>query len=210
MTRIGILGGGENALNILDVLVGLEETQILGVCDPNPKALGEISARLVGMDTFDRLEPLLNLRPDAVLVVSPDDEQLRQAATQAPLGTAVVPPAVINLWLESLAAKKSGNGLDEIIDQRLISEVADLLVDISDLIRDLMSDLDRTTDALSQLSLNATIEAAKAGVKGRGFALVADEIYKVSEASDQSMESAYQLMRELRQRAENLRKLLLE
>jgi len=210
MIRIGILGGGEGALRILDHLVNLEDVQILGVCDTNVDALGIVSSRFGGLDTYDRVEPLIALGLDALLTVTEDAALIEQAKTEATEDLDIVSAKVTELWLASLQARLPHQDLAQIMDHRLIAEVADLLIDISDLIRDLMSDLDRTNDMLSHLSLNATIEAAKAGTKGRGFGLVADEIFKVSEASDSSMQAAYELMRELRKRADNLRRLLLE
>lgn len=209
--RIAILGGGEGAARILDELVHLEGMTVVGICDDNPAELGDIANRFVGLDTFDKPEPLLALNPNALLIVTENAELRRCACLCAMENTAIVPREVMDLWFASLDAKgQASDELTRIMDQRLIAEVADLLVDISDLIRDLSAELDRTTDTLSQLSLNATIEAAKAGTQGRGFARVADEIYKTSELNDQTVQNAAQLMRDLRKRANNLRQLLLE
>ena len=210
MLRIGILGGGDGAIRILDHLIHLEEMQIVGVCDSNTEALHMVASRFAGLGTYDRIEPLIELGPDVLLAVTEHPELVEEAGLAMTESMSLVQPQVMDAWFASLQARSPQPDLSQIMDQRLIAEVADLLVDISDLIRDLMSDLDRTNDMLSQLTLNATIEAAKAGTQGRGFALVADEIFKVSETSDKSMQNAYDLMRELRKRAESLRRLLLE
>jgi hypothetical protein len=210
MLRIGILGGGDGAIRILDYLVHLEEVQVIGVCDSNVDALHMVASRFAGLGTYDRVEPMIAAGPDAILAVTEHQDLLDEAREAMTESMTLVEPRVMDVWFAALLARSPHPDLSQIMDQRLIAEVADLLIDISDLIRDLMSDLDRTNDMLSQLTLNATIEAAKAGTQGRGFSVVADEIFKVAENSDKSMQNAYDLMRELRKRADNLRRLILD
>jgi len=208
MMRIGILGAGGEALRLLDALVRLEDVLVIGVCDRDPAHLGEMAARVVGLDTFDRPEPLLALQPDTLFAITDDDDLLNAAHAAAPAHTLVLAPAIARLWLASLDAQMTADGSAQMMDQRLLGEAADLMIDVSDLLRDLSGDLDRATDALSQLSLNATIEAARIGAPGSGSALLADEIFRVTGATEQCLETARQLTRDLRERAERVRKLI--
>jgi hypothetical protein len=208
MTRIGILGAGHEALRLLDALAPLEDVLIIGVCDREPVNLGDLAARVVGLDTFDRPEPLLALHPDTLFALTDDEALLAETRAAAPAGTVILPPAITRLWLASLDAQMAADGSAQMMDRRLLGEAADLLFDLSDLLRDLTADLDRATDALSQLSLNTTIEAARTGDRNSGFALVADDLFRVSTATEQCLDTARQLSRDLRERAERLRKLI--
>ncbi len=208
MRRIGILGAGNEALRLLDALVRLEDVLVIGVCDREPGALAELAGRIVGLDTFDRPEPLLALRPDLLLSVTDDEELFAAVHAARPPETTTVPAAVTRLWLASLDAQLTAEGSGQMMDQRLLGEAADLMIDLSDLLRDLTIDLDHATDALSQLSLNATIEAARTGDKTSGFAMVADEIYRVSAATELCLTTARQLTKDLREKGDRLRKLI--
>lgn len=60
-------------------------------------------------------------------------------------------------------------------------------------IRKILDMLNGITKQTNILSLNATIEAARAGVAGKGFMVVADEIRKLAEQSKQSIEVVGQI-----------------
>ncbi|TCL57938.1 methyl-accepting chemotaxis protein [Kineothrix alysoides] len=75
------------------------------------------------------------------------------------------------------------------ITQKVIESINELKVK-SGLIGGIVDTIDSISEETTLLSLNAAIEAARAGVAGRGFAIVADSIKKLA---DQSLAAANQI-----------------
>lgn len=77
----------------------------------------------------------------------------------------------------------SGNALNVLVDEmHIMKEIIDGL----DQINSLKVSIDAISDQIDMLALNASIEASRAGQYGAGFAVVANEIKKLSLESSQS------------------------
>jgi len=57
-----------------------------------------------------------------------------------------------------------------------------------DLMTDAVKDIDKITGAINLIAINASIEAAHAGDRGRGFAVIANEIQALSKRSKSAIE----------------------
>lgn len=92
------------------------------------------------------------------------------------------------------------------IDQ--IDQDIEVLIDISDQMKGVVSIVKDIAEQTKLLALNATIEAARAGEHGRGFAVVAGEVQKLSEQTKSSVIDVSMLIentqKQIRQVSESL------
>ncbi|MGB8452226.1 MAG: methyl-accepting chemotaxis protein [Anaerocolumna sp.] len=113
----------------------------------------------------------------------------------------------IELTLESVQVMEDGSKSIDIQKERMaesrqatdkVSEAVDLLAVKSKEIENIIDIIDEISLQTNLLALNATIEAARAGEQGKGFAVVADEVRKLSEQSSSSTQKIGKLITDIK------------
>lgn len=93
-------------------------------------------------------------------------------------------------WIEQMSQQSEDS--QQFVDQ-IFTNIG-MLSDSSNQISSITKTIDSITKQISLVSLNASIEAARAGEQGRGFRVVAEEIKKLTEQTQQSSKEITKLV----------------
>ncbi|SMB80725.1 methyl-accepting chemotaxis sensory transducer with Cache sensor [Desulfonispora thiosulfatigenes DSM 11270] len=98
--------------------------------------------------------------------------------------------------LTTLVELKEKLGENEIASEKVSTSVENLS-EKSSVIGLILETIQKISEQINLLSLNAAIEASRAGEHGRGFAVIADEIRKLSDDTNKSAEEIQNIIEEI-------------
>ena len=146
-----------------------------------------------------------------------DNDQILNESTQSSLNLIQLKDKVENISDKMKDTRSISNKVVESTDEneKALGHVLDISVNIEKAtthtlevikildskvkkIDELLKLIENIAEETNLLALNASIEAARAGEEGRGFAIVAEQIKKLSENTTQSLQSVNQVVKEIK------------
>ncbi|GAB6086405.1 methyl-accepting chemotaxis protein [Alkaliphilus crotonatoxidans] len=208
---VGIVGGGKGGAAILKTLEKMPEITVAGIVDIKENAPGIQLAKLLGVYHTNRISELLDKRMDIVIEATGLRQVQEEIDQFNRHNITVMCSKAANLMMllveneEKLVEKiesqiKEVEKISEVTSSAIekmkesIDNTANLSVTLNSFASNTMN-LVRETDKIIKimgqitqqtniLGLNASIEAARAGEQGKGFAIVAKEVQKLANNSE--------------------------
>ena len=111
---------------------------------------------------------------------------------------------VLDMSAKSIVEEITGLGSVNLALERTLNQVVGLS-DLSSSAQGMLNKIKKINTQTNLLALNASIEAARAGVHGRGFSVVSDEIRKLSQETDDVTRYLLDYMLDMNQRSTGIR-----
>jgi methyl-accepting chemotaxis protein len=177
---IGIIGGGKVGQELLNLFNESDLTTVAYVMDIEPTAPALVAAKRSGIKTYTDLQWALKSTPvDYLFEVTGSDKVVEKIIEiSEKCETRLVTHEMAHIIIEVIREKTEANR--DMVSKDII-HIKDEIAESLDGTSKLLDGMDEIASNMRMLTLNARIEAARAGVNGRGFDVVAQEMGRYSD-----------------------------
>jgi ornithine cyclodeaminase/alanine dehydrogenase-like protein (mu-crystallin family) len=171
--RIGIVGGGADAKELVRLFANIQLVQVAYVTDPNPNAPAMTLAKKFGIKTITKVDSVVKNDPVDFIFDATESEETRQLihdnATQGNVVSSQT-AMMINEVLKEHRRQANKQVFDDLssIRHQIDSNVRD--------VSKTLHGIEKISNELEVLAINAGIQASRAAQFGKGFAVVAGEV----------------------------------
>lgn len=177
---VGIVGGGKVGLDLFSLFSQSKFARVHYVVDRDIKAPAILAAKKAHIAIYDDLDKALENQTDLILEVTGSDKVVE--ILQQKIGNAcgkLITHSMAYVILQVIEENST------MLRETVISETEAIKNTIDENLNETSEMIDHIEDVTSEmriLALNARIEAARVGDAGRGFALVAEQMGKLTDS----------------------------
>ncbi len=232
--NIALVGGGKGGFSILKILSKMPQINVVGIVDIDNNAPGIKLAKELNVFHTNKLDLLFQKEIDIILEVTGVQKVCNEIDRLNKNNIIVMSSEAANLMMllvykeeellenmeeqvkqqVALLSKATSESIDKM--KSSINNTMNLSVTLNEFASktmELVKETDRIIKTMGQitqqtniLGLNASIEAARAGEQGKGFAIVAKEVQKLANNSEEFTKQIGDILKTIKQEVVNVSK----
>jgi len=210
--RVGIIGGGKGGTAILKTLNKMKEIQVEGIVDIDENAPGLLLAKDLNIYNTNNIKNIFQKKLDILIEATGSHRVMEDINKYNTNNVSIMCSEAANLMMhlvenEEKLIKKIEKQIVEVekvsdITKKNVSSMNESIMNSVELSNTLNAFAARTMNLVNEtdeiikimgqitrqtniLGINASIEAARAGEQGRGFSIVAKEVQKLANNSEE-------------------------
>lgn len=171
---VGIVGGGRGGLEMLKIFADSDKVRVAFLVDRDPQAIAVTAAKERNIETpNDLVAAMQQYRTDFIIEATGSAKVLELLRENHREGTEILSSqAALMFYTMVHEGRRKLNS--DIFGK--ISHIGEEIVGSTASVKKALAAITQVAFNLEMLSINAAIEAARAGVHGRSFAVVAEEV----------------------------------
>jgi methyl-accepting chemotaxis protein len=181
-----IIGGGNAAKTIIDYFSKSDNLTIEAVVDPNDNAPGMVYAGENNIATGNDMEEYIEKSSvDIVIELTGNGKVREKVLSMKQPHQEIMTAGAARILCDTLESRRKTDAENAL---KLSDEFSDLTRQMNGIIKNINSSIknvSKINNSFHMTSLNATVEAARIGEMGKSFAVITDEMKKLSDNVDE-------------------------